>query len=125
MKERELQRKLVELLHEFKWHTMHVRPVLDANSGQWTTTTSAKGWPDVVALRGIFVLAIEVKGERGKPTTQQLDWLARFAALPTGMAWVVWPSSDLDRLAQLMAYPDEDGRRIGWSAGYPVQRAML
>lgn len=125
MKERELQRKLVELLHEFQWSTMHVRPVLDANSGQWVTTTSARGWPDVTALRGPWLLVVECKGERGKLTPHQLDWLRRFLRLPCALVWVVSPHSDLSQIASWLAFPEEAARVLGWSPDPPVQGAML
>lgn len=124
MKEKDLQRAVLDLLHLFRWAPNHVRPLLDSH-GRWTTGTTAKGWPDIVALRGDWLVAIECKGTHSKMQPGQLDWLARFAALPHGLAWLVKPTSDLELLARWLAYPAEAEKVYGWSASPPVQRAML
>jgi hypothetical protein len=115
--ESEFQKLLVETLTVFHWDTMHVYPLRTKHG--WRTPTTAKGWPDLVGLRQTFILAIEVKGfdSRGKPTPfqeGQIEWLARFAAIPTGRAWVLRPTDDLSQIARWLATPATAPGTYGW-----------
>ena len=61
------------------WAWIHPRPARRAQ-GKWTTPTqgnSAKGFPDIVAVRPPRVLWLELKTERGRVSPEQDDWLER------------------------------------------------
>lgn len=113
--EREYQRTIVDLLGATGWEHSHTYPLRTQHG--WRTGTTAVGWPDLVALRGPWIVAIEVKSDTGRATTQQLDWLRRFAALDSGLAWLVAPSLDIQTLARWLQYPQLAPAVHGYDAG--------
>jgi hypothetical protein len=61
------------------WSWIHHRPARRAH-GKWETPTqgsSAKGWPDVFAVRGRRAIALELKTATGRVTAEQTDWLEK------------------------------------------------
>lgn len=67
------------------WCVHHSRPVRLPN-GKWATPLQGDpGLPDLVLARGGVVLLVELKTDTGKPTPEQLRWLA--AAGPFGRLW--------------------------------------
>lgn len=113
--EKEWQATVVQLLERLGWSVNHTRAGR-GKKGVWTTPTTAKGWPDLVALRGARLLAIEVKGPKTPVTPEQLEWLARFAELPCACAWLLRPSVDAQALAEWIAYPEKAPRTFGFEA---------
>lgn len=113
--ETEWQRTLVGALNTFGWHHMHVRRTVGRGK-QWTTSTSAKGWPDLVALRGPWLVAIEVKTDVGKITPEQIEWLHRFSLLAGGRAWVIRPGDDWDTIVGWLRNPADAPRCHGWQS---------
>lgn len=110
--EREFHSSITDLLTMLGWASCHTYP-LQTRHG-WRTGTTATGWPDLVALRGPYVVAIEVKSDTGKPTDDQLVWLARFAALDSGRGWLVDPSLSMQTLAKWLQHPDRAPRSFGY-----------
>lgn len=110
--ERQFQAMIVELMEATGWASCHTYP-LQTKHG-WRTGTTAKGWPDLVALRGEHLVAIEVKSDTGRPKPEQIEWLARFASLGCGMAWLVTPSLDTQLLASWLQYPHRAPPRYGF-----------
>ena len=118
LSEHDFQKILMETLAIFHWDAMHVFPLRTKHG--WRTPTTSKGFPDILALRQSFVLAIEVKGfsADGRPTPfqeGQIEWLERFAAIPTGRAWVLRPTDDFDQIARWLATPSTAPQIFGWS----------
>jgi hypothetical protein len=116
--EKEWSATVKDLLETFGWAINHVYP-LKTESGGWRTSTTAKGWPDWMALRGEYILALELKGytARGDATRfkpGQRDWLLRFAAIPTGRAWVLRPTDSLAEIMSWVRYPQDAPRIFGW-----------
>lgn len=111
--ERDWQATLVQLLERLGWSVNHTRPGR-GKKGVWTTPTTAKGWPDLVALRGPWLLAIEVKGPTTVVTPEQIVWLARFAELGCGRAWLLRPDAPIDEVAKWMAHPAQAPASFGF-----------
>lgn len=111
--EREWQATLVQLLERLGWSVNHTRPGR-GKKGVWTTPTTAKGWPDLVCLRGPHLLAIECKGPATPVTPEQIEWLSRFSDLSCGCAWLLRPDAPIDEVAHWMAYPAEAPRVWGF-----------
>jgi hypothetical protein len=59
-------------------------------NGQYRGLGTA-GWPDVIAVRGDRLLAIEVKKETGSPTPEQRVWIAALNGVPGITAMIVRP----------------------------------
>jgi hypothetical protein len=60
-------------------------------------------------------VAVEIKSIGDKPTPAQLQWLATFAALPCGRAWVLTPRVNLERVEEWIANPETAPAIYGWS----------
>ena len=70
---------------------MHVRRSI-ARQGQWATSTSIAGWPDLILWKPGRFLAVELKSESGRLTRQQATVLDSLAAASVDVR--VWkPSS--------------------------------
>jgi hypothetical protein len=68
-----------DLLDACGWSWIHHRPARRAN-GKWRTPAqgnSAKGFPDIVAVRAPRVLWLELKTTTGRVSPEQRDWIAR------------------------------------------------
>lgn len=112
--EADWQRTVEGALTNLGWSWQHVRRTRGRH-GEWTTSTSHAGWPDLVALRGALILSIELKSETGSPTDEQLEWLARFARLIGGRAWIVTPvDPEWDTFVRWLRDPEHAPRRHGW-----------
>ena len=101
--EREFQQTIVELLDATGYASCHSYPLRTRHG--WRTGTTAVGWPDLVALRGPAIIAIEVKSDTGRPKPEQIEWLDRFAALDSGHGWLIAPDVDFQRLARWLQHP--------------------
>lgn len=95
--EKELQQRITKLAKDFGWLTNHTyRAKLD--DGSWRTTTTAVGWPDLVLVHPQWgrLLVLEVKGPTGRPSPQQLEWIAAFQSVaswsPQVHSFVVGPA---------------------------------
>ncbi len=117
--ERDFYVQFNDLLQAFGWATMHVFPLMDSR-GVYRTPTTAKGWLDVTALKGPYVIAAELKGyssrgDKGRLTGEQLDWLRRWAQVPTARAWVIDPvDPGFEALASWARDPLRAPRAYGW-----------
>lgn len=120
MSERELQKQGTDALHTLGWRTQHVYRLQvagDEETGRpaaWRTSTTASGWPDVVALRPGWMLAIEFKGAKTPVEDEQLAWLALFATQPCCRAWILRPRDDPAAWMGWMRHPETAPRRHGW-----------
>jgi hypothetical protein len=114
LSEREWQTTIQRGLTREDWTWQHVYRMQDPH-GRWRTSTTAVGWPDLVCFRGAWILAIECKSAKGKATPQQLAWLARFAEIPTGRAWLLSPTAtDWQALANWLRDPENAPRVHGF-----------
>jgi Holliday junction resolvase len=113
--EREFQKLLEKRLTEEGWAWQHIYRMKTA-SGQWRTSTTAVGWPDLVAIKGEYIIAIEVKGKAGRLEPAQVPWLERFAGIPTGRSWLLDSvRTDWQDIANWLAQPETAPRRHGYS----------
>ena len=81
---------------------MHVRRSTQRDN-RWTTATSIPGWPDIFAWRTRQTLAVELKTETGRLTTQQADVLDSLRA--AGIDARVWRPSDWDEIEATLTAP--------------------
>ena len=89
--EAEFQDAVVALAALTGWQTMHVRRSI-ARKGQWATTTSVAGWPDLILWKPGRFIAAELKSETGRLTATQKTVLGSLEA--AGIDVRVWrPSS--------------------------------
>lgn len=91
MSERKLQAHVEQLLRTAGWLVYHT----------YDSRRSAPGFPDIVALRGARILALELKVEGAKPSEAQYEWLKAWDRAGA-LAYVVRPRN-LDELAAIVA----------------------
>ena len=70
--ERDFQRAVMDLAELSGWETFHCRTSMQ--QGRYltaTTGTMAKGWPDLVLVRGRRLIFVELKADKGRLTDDQ------------------------------------------------------
>lgn len=98
--EREFTSQIVELCHLLGWRVAHFRPAWTGRGWRTPVQGDGAGFPDIIAARGARVIAAELKVGKGKPTAEQLEWLAVLAA--AGVVTTVWRPEDFDRIAETL-----------------------
>lgn len=91
--EREFTAAVLDLARAFGWLAWHPLPLRTARG--WATGTQGdRGWPDIAAARrGRLVLA-ELKSADGRPTYEQLEWLAALRTVGGGVEVYEWRPAD-------------------------------
>lgn len=110
--EREYQEQLTDLLTVLQWRWFHIYPLQTAHG--WRTPTTAKGIPDVIAVRGAYTVAIEVKSDRGAVGAEQLVWLRDWSYLAGGRAWLLRPRDDFQTIVGWLRNPADAPRVHGF-----------
>lgn len=85
------QRSVLDLLEWHRWRCYHTR---------FSVGSHGRGFPDVIACRRDRCLALELKSERGKPTSDQESWLLALA--DAGVEAHLVRPSDWAMLAELV-----------------------
>jgi len=93
------QRQVEDLLTIHGWATFH--DLTGKTSGN-----AAKGFPDIIAIRGPRLIALELKTQNGRVTAEQTEWIARFDRVETTDAHIVRPA-DFDVLEARLRRPPE------------------
>lgn len=75
---------------------------------RWVTNTSSPGVPDLWLLRPPQLVVLEVKRWGGKPTPEQVAWIAGLQRVPGVEAFIVDPS-DAEDVLDLLAPLDGTG----------------
>lgn len=85
IKEKDLQKAAIEIMHRFGWLVAHFHTV-QSSRGVWQTPVSAdgKGFPDAVAVRERIVF-VEFKVGRNTLRAEQIVW--RDAIIKAGGEW--------------------------------------
>lgn len=90
--EKELQADVIALLKLTGWIVYHT----------FDSRRSAPGFPDLIAIRGRRLLALELKTASGKVTEDQYTWLKAFAGVDRVEAYVVRPEN-VDQLSAIVS----------------------
>ncbi len=124
MTERQFESAVEECLTRESYVWIHVYTAKLAD-GSWRTTTTGQprtGFPDLLALRAPWTVAVECKRSKNlKPTGEQVEWLTAVAELPYGRAWLLHPASvDWQDLANWLHRPERAPRYLGFEPSKPV-----
>jgi Holliday junction resolvase len=79
------QRQVEDLLTVHGWSAFHDL------SGK-TSGNCARGFPDLIAIRGPELLVLELKKMSGRATREQVAWIERFDGVEASEAYVVKPN---------------------------------
>jgi hypothetical protein len=88
MTEKELQQSVLDLARSKGYRCYHT----------FDSRRSEPGFPDIIAIRGERLVAIELKSETGKLTDAQTDWLRAFNEVWQVDAIVIRPAPTLDQV---------------------------
>ena len=69
--------------------------------GKWVGDAQAKGWPDLVLVRGGKSLFVELKRDGERPTREQLEW--GNALFNAGLNWQLWRPEDWPYIERLLS----------------------
>lgn len=83
--EKTWQRQVEELLTIHGWASFHDL------SGK-TSGSAARGFPDLIAIRGAELIALELKTQKGRVAPEQKQWIMRFDGVETSEGHMVRPS---------------------------------
>lgn len=105
MSEKEFQDQVILLAEINGWRVAH------------TFSRKVRGWPDLVLVRPPRFVCLELKAQRGQPSTEQSDWINDLDNCEGTVGRVVRPS-DWKWLKQLLRHQEEtDDRGRHTSAG--------
>lgn len=122
LSEKQFQDVIRQALRREGWLHNHIYRTKTAK-GAWRTSTTAVGFPDLLAIRPGHVLAIEMKSNVGKVEADQLVWLEGF--LEAGaLAWVCRPRDDWQLLARWISRPGIAPRFYGWQPSAAALTAL-
>lgn len=81
-KEGEFQQQLLDLARTLGWRCYHT----------WDSRHSEGGFPDIIAIRGPTLLALEIKGAKARPPPpEQVGWIGAFKQVRFVSADFVYP----------------------------------
>jgi len=108
MRERDVQKQLVDTLLAIGWKLYRPPAPSDVRSRAQMKRVGASGWPDVIAIKGSSMLALEVKGTGGRTSEQQIEWLQALGQVRSCIATVIDPEN-IDSICTLIeqGYADE------------------
>ncbi len=73
--ETDFLKQVAEMANLFGWRCAHFRPARTATGWRTPCQFDAKGWPDLVLVKGQKVIFAELKSANGKLSFEQLQWL--------------------------------------------------
>ena len=93
MSEKEFQDQVILLAEGNGWRVMH------------TFSKKIRGWPDLVLVRPPRFVCLELKTQRGQPSSEQSDWISDIDNCKGVVGRVVRPS-DWEVIRQLLSYSE-------------------
>ena len=104
--EKEFQKQVTDFATLRGWRWAHFRPVQNGQ-GRWRTPVAGhgKGFPDLVLVRGEWLIFVELKTEKGKLTLDQLAWKGALEAVQISafnVSYRVWRPSYWDEIQKVL-----------------------
>jgi len=94
VKEKDLQKGIIDIAHRFGWLVAHFTSMTDSRGFNRTPVMAdGKGFPDLCLVRERIVFA-EVKAGRNQLSAEQKAW--RDAIIKAGGEWYEWREGDYD-----------------------------
>jgi hypothetical protein len=101
MLEKDFATQTEHLLNLFGWRWCHFEPAVRQSGGWATPLRGQKGLPDYVAVRNGLLLFAEIKGDRGRLTPDQSEWLDDLRQVDTVRA-ELWYPEDLHEIKDIL-----------------------
>ena len=90
--EKAFMQAVIDLAHLHQWLVYH----------PFNSRHSPAGFPDLIAIRGQRMLAIECKTDKGKVTLAQQAWPDALSKVPGIEAMVIRPGASAEPLVELL-----------------------
>lgn len=101
MTEAELQSAVIELARLLGYRVAHFRAAQTAKGWRTPVEADGKGFPDLVLVRRpARLIFVELKGERGRTSPEQREWLELLSPAAEVYTWtpVDWTSGIVEQL---------------------------
>jgi hypothetical protein len=99
--EREFTAQVLGLARLCGWRSAHFRPGRTVTGWKTAVQGDARGFPDLLLLKGDVLIAAELKVGNNRLSPQQAAWLAAFRA--AGVAAYLWYPRDWPEIEQVIA----------------------
>jgi len=113
MTEAQFQDTVIELAQRMGWRVAHFRPARTDKGWRTPVSADGKGFPDLVLIRGGFIIFAELKSSSGKLTIDQRLWLMDLRkaqqGAPFSVSVRVWRPGDWDEIER--ALTNNEGKR--------------
>ena len=83
------------------WRTIHVRPAWTKKGWKTPLQGDGEGFPDLLMLKGMKIIAAELKGPRGSVSHEQRAWLMAFRE--AGVISYLWRPKDWKRIEEILS----------------------
>jgi len=103
--ETEFQREVIKIAKSLGWYVNHALPGKGRNK-HLTLFIGKRGFPDLVLCRPPRLIFAELKSERGKPSTDQMEWLDALRAC--GVEVYLWRPSDWETVVDVLTRREVD-----------------
>lgn len=94
------QRQVLDLAKLYGWRRAHFRPARTVDGWRTPVEGDAKGFPDLILLRGSCIVVAELKRPGAKPSAEQTAWLEAFEAV--GAVCFVWNANDWPEVVEVL-----------------------
>lgn len=95
--------QVIEMAQLHGYRAAHFRPARTEAGWRTAVQGDGKGFPDLVLVGRGRVIVAELKSEKGRPSIEQLDWLAAFGA--AGVERYIWRPDDFDDILRILKEP--------------------
>lgn len=93
MKEKDLQKGVIDVMRLFNWRVAHFRTAMGKRGNYMTPVAGdGKGFPDLCAVRGPRLIFSELKVGYNKPSPEQITWMEALEG--TGAEVYLWTDKD-------------------------------
>ena len=95
--ETDFQRDVIKELQGGGWLVAHFRPALTKKGWRTAVSADGSGFPDIIAVKDERLLVLELKGEKGKASPEQVAWLMALDKVKTVTVKLIKPGQFNER----------------------------
>lgn len=99
--EKDFQQQIIELAQLYGWKVAHFRHAWSKDGKRCHTPVQAdgKGFPDLCMVKRVRIIFAEVKGDNGKMSAEQEEWLKKLYYVAETY---LWRPHDWERIQEIL-----------------------